>query len=86
MIGRAERSKDVVQTGVESTAAHVGNIASIITTAIADVAREIGELVTDGFEMREASKLAERAQDGSQAAVANPELNVDARAKSAEES
>ncbi|EGD56364.1 hypothetical protein [Gordonia neofelifaecis] len=58
MVGRAERNKDLVQEVVESAAHRVGNIASIITTAVADVAREIGELVTDGFEMREAAKTA----------------------------
>ncbi|AUH69716.1 MULTISPECIES: hypothetical protein [Gordonia] len=58
MVGRAERNKDLIQEVVESAAHRVGNITSIITTAVADVAREIGELVTDGFEMREAAKTA----------------------------
>ena len=60
MVGRAERNKDLIQDVVENTAHRVGNIASIITSAVADVAREIGDLVTDGFEMREASKAARR--------------------------
>lgn len=60
MVGRAERNKDLIQEVVENTAHRVGNIASIITAAVADVAREIGDLVTDGFEMREASKAARR--------------------------
>lgn len=58
MVGRLERNKDLAQEVVESTARRVGNIASIITTAVAAVAHEIGELVTDGFEMREAAKSA----------------------------
>lgn len=58
MVGRAERNKDLIQEVVENTAHRIGNIASIITSAVADVAREIGELVTDGFEMREASRAA----------------------------
>ncbi|QKT06543.1 hypothetical protein HUN08_04580 [Gordonia sp. X0973] len=53
-----ERNKDLAQQAVEGTATRVGRIATIITTAVADVAREIGELVTDGFEMREAAKRA----------------------------
>ncbi|MGB3303753.1 hypothetical protein [Gordonia sp. (in: high G+C Gram-positive bacteria)] len=58
MVGRVERNKDLVQEVVESAAHRVGNITSIITAAVADVAREIGELVTDGFEMREAARAA----------------------------
>ena len=58
MIDRYERNKDVVQEIVESTATHVGRIATIITTAVADVAREVGDIVTDGFEMRDAARKA----------------------------
>lgn len=58
MVDRIESSKDIVQEVVESTATHVGRIATIITTAVADVAREIGEIVTDGFEMRDAARQA----------------------------
>ncbi|MGV9671743.1 MULTISPECIES: hypothetical protein [unclassified Gordonia (in: high G+C Gram-positive bacteria)] len=58
MVDRIERNKDLVQELVESTATHVGQIATIITSAVADVAREIGEIITDGFEMREAAQKA----------------------------
>ncbi|WP_270483043.1 hypothetical protein RND64_06450 [Gordonia sp. w5E2] len=58
MIDRYERNKDFVQEIVESTATHVGRIATIITTAVADVAREVGDIVTDGFEMRDAARKA----------------------------
>ena len=60
MVDRLERNKDLIQELVESTAVHVGSITTIITKAVADVAREIGEIITDGFEMREAAKLAEQ--------------------------
>ncbi|GAA4752461.1 hypothetical protein MUG78_10225 [Gordonia alkaliphila] len=62
MVGKLERNKDLVQDIVENTAHRVGTIASIITTAIVDVTREIGDLVTDGFEMREAAKAARSAE------------------------
>ncbi|MCF8590457.1 hypothetical protein [Gordonia liuliyuniae] len=62
MVGRAERSKDFAQEMVQSAASRVGNITAIITTAVVDVAREVGELITDGFEMRDAAKKAEQAQ------------------------
>jgi len=62
MVGRLERNKDLLQEAVENTAQRVGSIASIISTAVADVAREIGELVTDGFEMRDAARAARAAE------------------------
>ncbi|GGC67623.1 hypothetical protein IEU95_03240 [Hoyosella rhizosphaerae] len=62
MVGKIERNKDVVQQLVESAATHVGRITVIITGAVAGVAREIGDWVTDGFEMVEAAKKAD--EDG----------------------
>ncbi|WP_250324295.1 hypothetical protein [Williamsia sp. CHRR-6] len=59
MVGRFERNKDLLQEVVESTAAHVGRIATIITGAVVDVTREIGDLISDGVEMREAAKKAQ---------------------------
>ncbi|MEE2056655.1 hypothetical protein [Rhodococcus artemisiae] len=58
MVGRFERNKDVIQEVTESTATHVGAIASIIAGAVRDVTREIGDLITEGIEMREASRKA----------------------------
>ncbi|GAA4397929.1 hypothetical protein GCM10023147_33740 [Tsukamurella soli] len=60
MVGKIERNKDAAQEVVESTAVHVGRIATIIAQAVADVTREIGDIVTDGFEMREAARRAGR--------------------------
>ncbi|CAM3900283.1 MULTISPECIES: hypothetical protein [Tsukamurella] len=57
-MGKFERRKDLAQEAVESTAIRVGRIATIITTAVADVAREIGDAVSDGLEMRQAAKRA----------------------------
>ena len=62
MVGRAERTKDVAQEMVQNTATRVGNITTIITTAVVDVAREVGELITDGFEIRDAARRAEQAE------------------------
>ncbi|GAB84313.1 hypothetical protein RVF83_13285 [Gordonia rubripertincta] len=67
MVDSIERNKDLMQELIESTATHVGRIATIITGAVAGVTREIGEIVTDGFEMREAARKAkadELARDG----------------------
>jgi hypothetical protein len=58
MVSQFERNKDIAQELIESTAHRVGRIASIITGAVIDVTREIGDLITDGIEMREAAKRA----------------------------
>ncbi|HEY2299690.1 MAG TPA: hypothetical protein VGH43_18300 [Jatrophihabitans sp.] len=57
-IGRAEIAKDTVQVLAETTATHVGRIATILSGAVRDVAREIGELASDAFEMRDAASRA----------------------------
>lgn len=59
MPGRLEARKDLVQEVVESGADHVGKIATIVTGAVRDVAREVGSWATDLFEMREASSRAQ---------------------------
>lgn len=58
MPGPIETRKDLAQEAVESGATHVGRIATIITGAVRDVAREVGSFATDVFEMREASRRA----------------------------
>ncbi len=58
MVGKFERRKDTVQELTESGATHVGRIAMIIAGAVRDVTREIGDWISDGFEMREASRKA----------------------------
>lgn len=57
-MSKFERRKDAAQEVVESTAIRVGRIATIVTTAVADVAREIGDAIGDGMEMRRAAKRA----------------------------
>jgi hypothetical protein len=59
VVGRLESGKDTIQVITESAATHIGNIASIITGAVRDVARETGEWLTDVIEMREASDRAQ---------------------------
>jgi hypothetical protein len=57
-IGRMEIAKDTAQVVTESAAKHVGRIATILTGAIREVAREVGELASDVFEMRDAASKA----------------------------
>ena len=55
MVSPIERAKDTAQVLTESAATHIGRIATIVTGAVTDVAREAGEWVTDVFEMRDAA-------------------------------
>ncbi|MBS7549398.1 hypothetical protein [Dietzia massiliensis] len=67
-----ERNKDQVQAGVQAGASLVGRIAVIITDAVGSIAKEIGDFVTEGIEMREAARVSRREErqriaDGSRA-------------------
>ncbi|GHF88757.1 hypothetical protein FHX82_001187 [Amycolatopsis bartoniae] len=63
MVGQFERGKDTVQVLTETAATHVGRIATIITGAVRDVAREAGDWLTEVIEMREASKKAQKDEE-----------------------
>ncbi len=58
VVGNIEIGKDTVQVLAESAAAHVGRIATILSGAVREVTREIGEWATDVIEMREAAERA----------------------------
>jgi hypothetical protein len=58
MVGRLEIAKDTAQVITESAAQHVGRIATIVTGAVRDVTRELGDWASDAFEMRDAAKKA----------------------------
>lgn len=62
MVSDFESRKDTVQELTESAATHVGRIASIVTGAVRDVTREIGDWASDVFEMREAARRAREDQ------------------------
>jgi hypothetical protein len=54
----AEIGKDAVQSTIEAAASTVGEVATIITAAVRDIATAIGGLATEVFEIREASQRA----------------------------
>lgn len=72
MVGKFERNKDTIQEVTESAATRVGAIAGIITGAVRDVTREVGEWITDAIEMREAARAA-RDDDERGGGPASPE-------------
>jgi hypothetical protein len=63
-LSKSEIGKDALQETVESVASAVGEIASIITTAVKDVAGAIGGVATDMFEIRDGIR---RASEGTEA-------------------
>jgi phytoene/squalene synthetase len=62
-LSKAEIRKDALQETVESVASTVGEVASIITTAVKDVAGAIGGLATDLFEIRDGARRASETAD-----------------------
>jgi hypothetical protein len=63
-LSKTEIRKDALQETVESVASTVGEVTSIITTAVKDVASAIGGLATDVFEIRDGARRAsERAEE-----------------------
>lgn len=68
-MGEFERNKDQVQSGVQAGASLVGRITVIITDAVGSIAREVGDFVTDGIEMREAARTARADEEKSSPAI-----------------
>ncbi|MDP3969400.1 MAG: hypothetical protein Q8Q02_14110 [Nocardioides sp.] len=58
-LSKAEIRKDALQSTVEATANAVGGVTTIVTGAVRDIARTVGELATDVFEIRDAARRAE---------------------------
>lgn len=57
-LGKAEIRKDALQDSVEATASAVGAVSTIVTGAVRDVARAVGGLATELFEIRDAARRA----------------------------
>ena len=62
-LSKAEIRKDALQEIVGAGASVVGEVTSIITTAVKDVANAIGGLATDVFEIRDGVRNASRHLD-----------------------
>jgi hypothetical protein len=57
-LSKAEIRKDSVQGTVEAAATTAGEIATILTTAIRDVAGAVGGLATEVFAIRDSARRA----------------------------
>lgn len=62
-LSKAEIRKDTVQEIVGAGASAVGEVTSIITSAVKDVANAIGGFATDVFEIRDGARRASRFTD-----------------------
>lgn len=59
-LSKTEIRKDAVQEIVGAGASAVGEVTSIITSAVKDVANAIGGFATDVFEIRDGARRASR--------------------------
>jgi phytoene/squalene synthetase len=62
-LSKSEIRKDALQETAQSVASTVGEVASIVTTAVKDVAGAIGGLATDVFEIRDGVRRADKRTD-----------------------
>ena len=57
-LSRAEIRKDALQDGVTAATHTVGTIATIVTSAVGDVAKALGGFATEIFEIRDSARRA----------------------------
>ena len=67
-LSRNEIRKDAVQDTVQAAAGTVGQVASIVTTAVRDVAGVLGGFATEIFEIRDSARRASADQVSDQTA------------------
>ena len=57
-LSKAEIGKDAVESTLDAAAETVGKVTTIITGAVRDVAKALGDFGTEVFEIREAGRKA----------------------------
>jgi hypothetical protein len=75
-LSKGEIRKDAVQNTVEAAAGAVGQVATIITTAVKDVAGTVGGFATEVFEIRDAARRAAADQGGDDRVVPPASIEV----------
>ena len=71
-LSKAEIRKDALQDGVTAASHVVGSVATILTTAVGDVARAVGGFATEIFEIRDSARRARQDHDLDEVVVAEP--------------
>jgi hypothetical protein len=69
-LSNAEIGKDAVQSAIEAAASTAGEVATIVSRAVHDIASAIGGFATEVFEIREAARRA--SHGGAEDAVDQP--------------
>ena len=62
-LSKLEIGKDTVQSAVEAMASTANEVTGIVTSAVGDVARSLGGLATELFELRDAARKASGEDD-----------------------
>lgn len=57
-LSKAEIRKDALQEGVTAASHAAGTVATIVTGAVGEIARAVGGLATDLFEIRDSARRA----------------------------
>jgi hypothetical protein len=57
-LSKAEIRKDALQDGVTAASHAVGSVATIVTSAVGEIARAVGGFATEIFEIRDAARKA----------------------------
>jgi len=71
-LSKAEIRKDALQEGVTAASHVVGSVATILTTAVGDVARAVGGFATEIFEIRDSARRAHQDHDLDEVVLAEP--------------
>jgi hypothetical protein len=71
-LSKAEIRKDALQDGVTAASHVVGTVATILTTAVSDVARAMGGFATEIFEIRDSARRARQDHDLDEVVVTEP--------------
>ena len=71
-LSKAEIRKDALQDGVTAASHVVGSVATILTTAVSDVARAMGGFATEIFEIRDSARRARQDHDLDEVVVTEP--------------
>ena len=75
-LSKAEIRKDALQDGVTAASHVVGSVATILTTAVGDVARAVGGFATEIFEIRDSARRAQQDHDHGVVEPAEPVVSV----------
>jgi hypothetical protein len=76
-LSKAEIRKDALQDAVEAAAGTVGQVATIVTAAVKDVAGTVGGFATELFEIRDAARRAAEDHEAAEPAPSVPDLHID---------